>query len=164
MEDSLNALGKACPVGVRALEFLSLPLHNFLEGSIDDLMRPLIRIDTPGFSDPLVAFIDTGFNGAILIDEAQAGTLGFQISSDRYKQAMLASQREEDFFIGRGTFLWFGERLMISALVIIESQSQRRARLARKTEEEILIGTELLSACRLEIDFPARKVLITKLG
>jgi hypothetical protein len=50
----------------------------------------------------------------------------------------------------------------VTAHVLIETQSERRARNARKTEEEILIGTDLLSDCRLEIDFPARKVLISK--
>jgi hypothetical protein len=50
----------------------------------------------------------------------------------------------------------------MTAYVLIETQDARRARIARKTEEEILIGTELLSGCRLEIDFPARKVLITR--
>jgi hypothetical protein len=37
-----------------------------LEGSVDDLKRPLVRIETPGFTDPLIAFVDTGFNGALL--------------------------------------------------------------------------------------------------
>jgi hypothetical protein len=49
-----------------------LPQHEILEGSVDDLNRPLVRIEATGFADPLVAFIDTGFNGAILIDETQA--------------------------------------------------------------------------------------------
>jgi hypothetical protein len=55
-----------------------------------------------------------------------------------------------------------GERRTILAHVLIETQGERRARNARETEEEILIGIGLLSDCRLEIDFPARKVLISK--
>jgi hypothetical protein len=74
----------------------------------------------------------------------------------------LASQRNENFLRGRGSFLWLGERRTIVAYVLIETPGERRARNARKTEEEILIGTELLADCRLEIDFPARKVLITR--
>jgi hypothetical protein len=53
---------------------------------------------------------------------------------------------------------------LVTAFVLEESQEQRRARTVRKAEEEILIGTELLSDCRLELDFPSRKVLITKLN
>jgi predicted aspartyl protease len=139
-----------------------LPPFERLEGSIDDQKRPLVRIGAPGFSDPLVAFIDTGFNGAILIDEAQAARLGFRVSRDSIAPVQLASGRIENFMFGRGGFAWFGERRTITAYVLIETQAARRARIARKTEEEILIGTELLAGCRLEIDFSARTVLIIK--
>lgn len=135
-----------------------------LEGSVDDRKRPLVRIEAPGFTDPLVAFVDTGFNGALLIDERQAVRLGFSVPRDSVKPVQLASQRNEDFRLGQGSFIWLGERRTIVAYVLIETQDERRARNARKTEEEILIGTELLSDCRLQIDFPARKVLITKAG
>ena len=122
-----------------------------------------MRIELAGFSDPLVAFIDTGFNGAVLMDEPQAIKLGFQVLKHR-AQVRLASQREENFLLSRGKFAWLGESKFITAYVLIETQDERRARTARKTEEEILIGTELLSECRLEIDFPARKVVIAKVG
>jgi hypothetical protein len=135
-----------------------------LEGSVDDLKRPLVRIETPGFTDPLIAFVDTGFNGALLIDETQAARLGFSVVRNSIAPVRLASQRHENFLRGRGSFLWFGERRAITAYVMIETQGERRARNARKTEEEILIGTDLLSDCRLEIDFPARKVLISKVA
>jgi predicted aspartyl protease len=137
-----------------------LPRREILEGSIDDLNRPLVRIEAPGFPDPLVAFIDTGFNGAIIVDEPQAARLGFRISHTWRTSVRLASQREEDFLLARGTFPWLGQSVPISAYVLIETVQERSARVARKTEEEILIGTELLSACRLEIDFPARRVRI----
>jgi predicted aspartyl protease len=133
-----------------------------LEGSVDDLKRPLVRIETPGFIDPLLAFVDTGFNGALLLDERQAARLGFSVVRNSATPVQLASRRKEDFMVGRGSFLWLGDRRTITAYVMIETQGERRARNARKTEEEILIGTDLLSDCRLEIDFPARKVLISK--
>jgi predicted aspartyl protease len=133
-----------------------------LEGSVDDLNRPLVRIETPGFADPLVAFVDTGFNGTLLVDERQAARLGFSVAKDSITQVRLASQRKENFLLGQGSFIWLGERKTILAHVLIEAQGERRARNARKTEEEILIGTGLLSDCRLEIDFPARRVLISK--
>jgi predicted aspartyl protease len=133
-----------------------------LEGSVDDRKRPLVRIELPGFIDPLVAFVDTGFNGALLIDQRQAARLGFSVAKDSIEPVRLANQRNEDFRLGQGSFLWLGERRTIVAYVLIETQGERRARNARKTEEEILIGTELLADCRLEIDFPARKVLISR--
>src|ERR1043166_3003512 len=78
-QSSSTNSGTARRAGARASGLPPLPPHEFLEGSIDDLKRPFVRIEAPGFSDPLVAFIDTGFNGAILIDEQQATTLGFQL-------------------------------------------------------------------------------------
>ena len=79
-----------------------------LEGSVDDLNRPLVRIETPGFIDPLVAFVDTGFNGALLIDERQAARLGFSVARDSIRPVQLASQRDEDFLLGEGSFMWLG--------------------------------------------------------
>jgi hypothetical protein len=81
-----------------------------IEGSVDDLKRPLVRIETPGFTDPLVAFIDTGFNGALLLDESQAARLGFSVARDSIRPVQLASQRDEDFLLGEGSFIWLGER------------------------------------------------------
>jgi predicted aspartyl protease len=133
-----------------------------LEGSVDDLRRPLVRIEMPGFTDPLIAFVDTGFNGALLVDERQAARLGFSVATDSIRPVQLATQRNEDFMVGRGSFVWLGERRTISAYVLIGTRGERRARNPRKTEEEILIGTDLLSDCRLQIDFPARKVLISR--
>jgi predicted aspartyl protease len=133
-----------------------------LEGSVDDLKRPLVRIEAAGFSDPLLAFVDTGFNGALLLDEAQAVRLGFSVARNSIKPLGLASQQNENFLLGEGSFVWLGERRTIVAYVLIETPGERRARNARKAEEEILIGTDLLADCRLEIDFPARKVLITR--
>jgi predicted aspartyl protease len=135
-----------------------------LTGSIDDLGRPLVRISVPGFPDPLVGFIDTGFNGAIILDEAQATKLGFDVARRWYARVSLASLREERFQLCRGTFPWFDELIPVTAFVFEENNAERRARIARKREEEILIGTELLSECRLEIDFPGRQVFITKFG
>lgn len=87
--------------------------------------------------------------------------MGFEVLKHE-AQVRLASQREENFLLGRGKFAWLGESKSITAYVLIETQDERRARIARKTEEEILIGTELLSDCRLEINFPARKVVIAR--
>jgi predicted aspartyl protease len=128
------------------------------------LNRPIVRIEAPGFDDPLVALIDTGFNGALILDEVQAAKLGFDVARKWYARVRLASLREERMQLCRGMLLWFGERVPVTAFVLEESQAQRRMRTALRTEEEILIGTELLPDCRLELDFPGRKVLITKLG
>ena len=86
---------------------------------------------------------------------------GFR-SLEVHQAVQLASQRNEDFLVGRGSFLWLGERRTITAHVLIETQE--RATRSKRTQDRRgnLIGTDLLSDCRLEIDFPARKVLISK--
>ncbi|HLH98013.1 MAG TPA: hypothetical protein VKW08_23140 [Xanthobacteraceae bacterium] len=138
-----------------------LPPLEFLEGSVDDLRRPLVRIEAAGFSDPLVAFIDTGFNGAIIVDASQAARFGFLVSS-QYARAQLASQRDENFLLGRGRLLWLGEQVSVTAYILIEAPKVRSARRARKIHEEVLIGTELLANCRVELDFPGRRVLVAR--
>ena len=139
-----------------------MPQPNFIRGSVDDWNRPLVRIDVAGISDPLVAFIDTGFNGAIIVDAGQAARMGFDLAKRWYADVRLASLREETFQLCRGMFPWFGRLVPITAFVLEETNEQWRSRISRKTEAEILIGPELLSDCRLDIDFPRRSVLITQ--
>jgi predicted aspartyl protease len=133
-----------------------------LEGAIDQLNRPYVRVDVAGFSDSIIAFIDTGFNGALIVDEAQARRMDLGVQRDQRADVRLASQKEESFYLGRGTLAWFDEAKEITAYVLIESEEQRSERLKGKENEEVLIGTELLLDCRLEIDFVLRKSLIAK--
>jgi predicted aspartyl protease len=145
--------------GARGSECLHLSAADALSGSIDDLLRPFIRIDVFGFDDPVVAFIDTGFNGAVIVDEQQAERMGFVVLARQYIDVRLASLRKERFQLATGALAWFGEKRNISAFVLARSE---RSRTAGSGEEEILIGTELLRDCRLQIDFPHRSVRIVK--
>jgi predicted aspartyl protease len=138
-----------------------LQQYEILEGSIDDLKRPLVRIEARGFVDSLVAIVDTGFNGAIIVDAAQAIQLGFQVSS-QLARTQLATRREENFLLAHGRIFWLGEHVPVSALVLVDAPGSRPPRVARKARDEIIIGTELLANCRVNLDFPARKVLITR--
>jgi predicted aspartyl protease len=119
-------------------------------------------MDVAGFPDSIIVFIDTGFNGALIVDEAQARRMGLGVRRDQRADVRLASQKEESFYLGRGTFAWFDEAKETTAYVLIESEEQRSERLKGKENEEVLMGTELLLDCRLEIDFVLRKSLIAK--
>src|SRR5882757_7986302 len=88
---SLKGSARTLRAGARASEFLSLQPYD-LEGSVDDLNRPLVRIETPGFTDPLLAFVDTGFNGALLLDERQAARLGLSVERNSPTPVRLASR------------------------------------------------------------------------
>lgn len=141
-----------------------MPEPDVIRGAVDDLGRPFVKIDLPGFSEPLTAFIDTGFNGAMIGDEYQAERFGFQIHRQQEVIATLASQQTERFLLSRGRINWLGAELYISAFVILESDEARVQRRRRKRHEEIVLGVELLLGCKLEIDFRARSLLIARLG
>ena len=94
-----------------------------LEGSVDDRKRPLVRIETPGFTDPLVAFVDTGFNGALLIDERQAARLGFSVARDSIDRYDWRASAMKISWLAEVASLWLGERKTIIAHVLIETQA-----------------------------------------
>ena len=148
--------------GVRELGSPSLQEHRILEGAVDQLNRPYVRIDVAGFTDSIIAFIDTGFNGTLIVDEVQADRMGIAVHRGQRLDVRLASQKEESFYFGRGKFSWFHEIREITAFILIGSGEQRSEGLKGKENEEVLIGTELLLDCRLEVDFVVRKVRITK--
>lgn len=130
---------------------------------MDDLGRPFVKLDIAGFPAPVTALIDTGFNGAMIVDEYQAMRMGLQISRQHRINAVLASQQPETFLLGRGRIRWLGEQPFISAFVIIETEQERIGRRRQKKEEEIVFGVELLLDCKLEIDFAARSLTIARI-
>ena len=140
-----------------------MPPPDVIHGGIDHLNRPFVKLSVIGFDDPLTAFIDTGFNGSMILDEYQAERMGLEITEQHSVSAVLASQRRETFLLCRGRVTWFGQEPFISAFVISETEEERSVRRRRKREEEIVIGVELLLGCRLEIDFATRSVTITRL-
>jgi predicted aspartyl protease len=117
-----------------------------------------------GFSDSVIALIDTGFNGALLIDQSQAQKMGLLVRRNQMAKVRLASEKDETFYITTGAFHWFDELKYITAYVVIETNDNRRMRRQAKENEYILLGTELLGNCRLEVDFPARVTKITKMS
>jgi predicted aspartyl protease len=134
-----------------------------IRGTLDDLNRPFVKLSVSGFPEPLTAFIDTGFNGSLILDQYQAEQMGLQIRSQHIVRTVLASERTEHFRLSSGRIDWLGEEPFVSPLVIWETEQERLARRRNKKDEEVVLGIELLLNCRLEIDFVARSVLITRL-
>jgi predicted aspartyl protease len=130
---------------------------------VDDRYRPFVKLNVAGFSDPVTALIDTGFNGAMIVDEYQATQMGLQIMRQHRISAVLASQQPEIFLLCRGRISWLGEQPFISAFVILETEQERLLRRRQTREEEIVLGVELLLNCTLEIDFAARSLTIARL-
>jgi hypothetical protein len=148
--------------GARGLECRSLgALNRELQGAIDHLNRPYVRLDLVGFADPVVAFIDTGFNGAVILNENQAARMGFAVDQTQVADPLLANQQVGHFYFARGDLVWFDEITAVTAYVPVESAAERVGRL-KKENEEVWIGTELLLGCRLEIDFVGRTVVVAR--
>jgi predicted aspartyl protease len=141
-----------------------LPRLDVLHGTLDHLNRPYVKLALKGFPEPVKAFVDTGFNGSLIVDQDQAERMGLLVTKRHFVTAVLASQQPEPFYLSRDQIAWLGEEPFISPLIIQETERERLARLRRKREEEIVLAVELLIGCRLEIDFAARTVAIESLA
>jgi hypothetical protein len=86
--------------------------------------------------------------------------MGFVVLARQFITVRLASQRDKTFYLAAGGFTWLGEKRNLSALVFRETERRRDA---ASSEEEILVGTELLRDCRIEIDFSKRAVHIARI-
>jgi predicted aspartyl protease len=122
-------------------------------GSVDDLGRPIIRIEAPG-RDGLAAVVDTGFNRSLLLLAADALSLGFSI---KQKTEIVELGTTERVTVRRasGEIFWLGKTLRVEALISNEPTPIYRPDTARA-----LIGTELLSGTLLLVDFASRLVEI----
>jgi predicted aspartyl protease len=105
---------------------------------------PAIDVEVGGQS--WQAIIDTGFNGEVELPERLRSHVNAQYVG-RVTSFLAANQRiEEDVFLV--DFPFDGRIFRVQATFV--------------DGDEILIGTLLLSAYRLQIDFPARIVVIEK--
>jgi predicted aspartyl protease len=122
-------------------------------GSVDDLGRPIIRLEAPG-RDGLAAVVDTGFNRSLLLLAADALALGFAI---KQKTEIVELGTTERVSVRRasGEIFWLGRKLRVEALISNEPTPIYRPDTARA-----LIGTELLSGTLLLVDFASRLVEI----
>jgi predicted aspartyl protease len=119
-----------------------------LIGSIDQLVRPLARVKLLKRDEELLALIDTGFNGELMmgLDAARVKGVEFdeKLATDEY-----ASGEIRDVFEGRLEIQWPGQRRRVSVLVsdVIPPP--------KADAPAALIGTRLLRPHLLMIDFGA---------
>ncbi len=122
-------------------------------GSVDELGRPVVRIDVPGH-DSLLAVVDTGFNRALMLQHDQAITLGFAFTGlNEYVELGTSSISKVERATGR--IEWLGRAIAVDAFVSAEPPATHRPDTARA-----LLGTELLQDCLLLVDFSSRLVEI----
>jgi predicted aspartyl protease len=124
-----------------------------VRGNVDDLGRPVVRIEVPG-RDGFLAVVDTGFNRALLLQTAEAAAMGF-VRTDNEEIVELGTALRAKTVIAIGSIRWLDRVIRVGALVSDEPVTLNRPNSARA-----LIGTELLAGCLLLVDFAARVVEI----
>ncbi len=107
--------------------------------------RPAVDVSVVGFPAPIPFIVDTGYNAFLGVTRFVAETAGraFRRGRIRVKVGGGGTRRRMDTCIV--DINWFGETRELEAVVLLNYG---------------LIGAALLQRCRLEVDFPSRKVSI----
>ena len=124
-----------------------------LNGSIDDLGRPLIRLQLPHGHDDLLVIVDTGFNGELMMSLAMAQSLGLSLDDDLVP-IELGTGAIERVYTSQIDVLWLDKELRVRALVSTSWPSPA------PDAPVALIGTRLLRPHLLLVDFDANTVAI----
>jgi predicted aspartyl protease len=122
-------------------------------GSVDDLGRPVIRIDIQG-RDGFLAVVDTGFNRSLMLMATEAKAMGFELT-DSEEIVELGTTIKATVVPALGNIEWLGRTVRVEALVSSEPSVGSHPDVARA-----LVGTELLADCLLLVDFRRRTVEI----
>ena len=124
-----------------------------LVGGVDELGRPIVRVDVPGH-DGFLAVVDTGFNGSLMLQRSEATTQGF-LGNKRLAVVELGTTAQVVVEKATGSISWLGRELRVEALI-----SNQPAPIQRPDTARALLGTELLADCLLLVDFATRVVEI----
>lgn len=130
-----------------------------MEGFLDARLFPYLNLEFPGQEDLLPVHIDTGFNRELLIPRSLEYILGEAL---RWEGDYLADPEKITYADGREEAVdsvyvkikWFGSEREVIAHIMTDEKW--------KWKKKILLGTELLADCTLDINFPERRVRITK--
>ena len=122
-------------------------------GSVDGRHRPLIRVRFVGRDDDVLAIVDTGFNGQVMMASGDARLLGVTLLEDN-EEVELGHGKKVDVRLGEVRIEWLDEQHRVSVFV------SERPEPTREGEPVMLLGTKLLSPHLLFVDFDARTVEI----
>lgn len=122
-------------------------------GSVDDLGRPVVRIEVPD-RDGFLAVVDTGFNRSLMLLMPEAQAMGFVVTDDT-ETVELGTAMKTKVLRARGMVRWLDRTIQVEALVSDEPMP-----VSGHDNARALIGTELLLNCLLLVDFVARGVEI----
>lgn len=119
-----------------------------VSGRVDEKLRALIRVPVAAeLKEPrteLAVWIDTAFNGGLVIPRSQIESLGLVKQSSA--EAILADGRTVELETYACTFDWFG--------------GTYETQIVANDGEYPLLGTMLLDGHKLEIDYQAKTVSV----
>ena len=123
-----------------------------MKGFVDDALRALISVpvsaSSAGDRTELIVWIVTAFNGGLVIPRKQITELGLVQESST--EAILADGNLVELETYACHFDWFG--------------SAYETQIVANDGEYALLGTMLLDGCRLEVDYAAKTVALTRLA
>lgn len=126
-----------------------------MTGHVDTERRPLLRVELPD-GEPILALIDTGFDGTLAFSEADAIACGVDIDPYYRDEVFVIGRRPVSVGYGELRIRWMGRDVEVG--VVVDLNDPRRTVNAR--EPVAIIGTKLLSPSALTVDFGGRTVLI----
>jgi predicted aspartyl protease len=124
-----------------------------LIGSVDQWQRPLLRLEQPDGWDGFVALIDSGFNGHLMLHEADMAYLGFKPVRGN-TEVKVASGETVNVKLAEATILWVDEKPLRVRVFVVPAPLPIR----RPDDPTVLLGTKLLHPHRLVVDFAANRV------
>jgi clan AA aspartic protease len=111
-------------------------------------MTPTAVLEVTGIRGTvrMTAIIDTGFNGYVCVPKQDAVRVGLELSGSEYVELADGTVKEELQF--QATVRFLGENRVVDVSLT--------------NSADALIGTALLSDCRLAIDFTSGTVRLTR--
>lgn len=119
-----------------------------MKGIVDEKLRALIRVPVSSATDgerrEIVVWIDTAFNGGLVIPKRQIEELG--LVQESAAEAILADGQSVELEMYQCFVDWFG--------ATYETQ------VAANESEFPLLGTQLLDGHRLEVDYRSQTIVL----
>lgn len=113
-----------------------------VEGIINHKPAPIIEITLDGIKVEVV--LDTGFNGELMLSGPKIKRLGLEwVGKEDY---FVASGERKTTDVYKGCLDWFGKKRIVAVMATRSKDS--------------LLGMGLLGFCRVEINVPAKRVVI----
>lgn len=120
-----------------------MPLIGAVTARRDAILR--LTVHGPAATETLETVVDTGYDGSLLVPVAVASRLGMAVIS-----TIMAT-------LADGTVV----RLQVALAEVDWLPARQRVRVEIGPSADVLLGTELLAAHRLVIDYPAAVVEVT---